>query len=85
MFITKGHFLSPYVRVLKDGEILGMLYSVDTDLMVAIRIVGFDEEDETPLLDLVKVDDIQFLTDGMPSHLKDLLPKEFKTISFVNE
>ena len=85
MFITKGHFLSPFVRVLKDNKVLGMLYSVDTDLMVAIRIVGFDEKDETPLLDLVKVDDIQFITDGMPSHVQDLLPPNFKIYSSEEE
>lgn len=75
MFITKGHFLSPFIRVLKNGQPLNMLHSIDTDLLVAIRVVGFDGDEETPLLDLVKVDEVQFVTDKMPSQLQDMLPE----------
>lgn len=75
MFITKGHFLSPFVRVMKNGKQISMLQSVDTDLMVAIRVAGYDEDNETPLLDLVKVDEVQYITSRMPSQLQDLLPE----------
>lgn len=81
MFITKGHFLSPFVRVIKNGNPLGMLYSVDTDLLVAIRIVGFDEDTEAPLFDLVEVDEVQFIVDEMPENLRELLPLDFKAVS----
>jgi hypothetical protein len=79
MFITKGHFLSPYAKVYKDGEILGMLHSVDTDLLVAIRIVGFEQNEQnegSAILDLVKIDKVAFSTQGMPSQIKELLPKD---------
>ena len=76
MFITKGHFLSPYTRVVKNDEVLSFIHSIDTDLSVCIRIVGFDEADQTPLLDLIKVDLVYFVTEGMPSQLLDLIPED---------
>lgn len=78
MFITKGHFLSPYTRVMKNGKSISLIQSVDTDLMVCIRIVGFDEVDETPILDLIKIDKVAFITEGMPGHLLDLLPDDIE-------
>lgn len=78
MFITKGHFLSPFTVVIKDNKEVGMLHSVDTDMLVAIRIVGFDENDKTPLIDLVKVDKVFFKTENMPSHLSDLIPNNLR-------
>lgn len=80
MFITKGHFLSPYARAYKNEKLLKSLHSLDTDLMVAIRIVGFDEQENTPILDLVKVDKIVFAINNMPSQLEDLLPNNFERI-----
>ena len=85
MFITKGHFLSPFVRVIRGGKPMDMLHSVDTDMLVAIRVVGFDKDNETPILDLVKVDEIQYLTARMPSHLQDLLPKDCKIIEELED
>lgn len=79
MFITKGHFLSPFTIVYKDEQPVGMLHSVDTDLCVAIRIVGFEEDEDgqkNPVLDLVKIDKVMFSTIGMSSQIKDLLPKD---------
>lgn len=81
MFITTGHFLSPFTMVLRKEKVLGLVHSVDTDLMVAIRIVGFNSEEETPILDLVSVDYVCFITTGMPGHLEDLLPDGIDTYS----
>lgn len=81
MFITKGHFLSPFIRAYKKEKQLTMLHSIDTDLMAAIRIVGFDQDEQTPVLDLVKIDKVHFVTDQMPSHIQDLIPDGFELVS----
>lgn len=73
MYICQGHFLAPHVIVVKDGLPLGRLVAVDTDLMVAERLVGFDSETGEPLTDLVKVEQVVFKSD-IPPGLKDLLP-----------
>ncbi len=81
MFITRGHFLSPYCLVYKDGKTVTNLQSVDTDLMVAIRVVGFDPEDKSAMLDLVKIDEIKFNIFSMSSMVQDLLPKDAIKVS----
>lgn len=77
MFITKDHFISPFARVIKNKKIQSMLQAVDTDLMVATRVVGMDNDGQ-PIIDLVKVDKVCFITEGMPSHLQDLIPANFE-------
>ncbi len=76
MYISEGHFLSPYIIVLKDGEPVGRLLSVDTELKIANRLVGFDQVSGAPITDFVKIDQVKFLTDQMPETLKDLLPAD---------
>ncbi len=75
MYITAGHFLAPYIIVLKDGEPIGRVIAVDTELLVAQRLVGFDSETGAELTDLVKVDQVKFLTEQIPAGLKDLVPQ----------
>lgn len=81
MFITKGHFLSPFVQVIKNGKPLKLIHSIDTEMLVAIRVVGFESETEAPILDLVKVDEVQFVSDRMPSQLQELLPEGCTIVS----
>lgn len=73
MYICQGHFLADYILVIKDEKPLGRIISVDTDLLVAERLVGFDPETGGPLTDLIKVDLVVFRSD-IPAGLKDLLP-----------
>lgn len=80
MYITEGHFLSPFIVVLKDGEQVRMLKSVDTDLKIGIRVVGFDPEDGSMLTDLIKVDEIIFVKDRIPDNLQELIPAGFRVM-----
>ena len=76
MFITTGHFLSPYTKAYDEGgNIIGRLQAVDTDLMVGMRLVGFDPETGEANLDLVKVSKIVF--SDIPEPLGDMLPEGF--------
>ena len=85
MYITEGHFLSPFIVVLKDGEPVGRLISVDTDLKAGIRIVGFDPEDGSPLTDLVAVDEVIFITEDMSDDLQNLIPEGFRKIESIKQ
>jgi hypothetical protein len=85
MYITEGHFLSPFIVVLKDGKPVGMLKSVDTDLKVGIRVVGFDPEDGLMLTELIKIDEVVFITNRMPNNLRELIPAGFKVVDSIEE
>lgn len=84
MYISQGHFLTPFIVVLKDGKPVGRLIAVDTDLKVGIRLVGFDPEEGLPITDLVEVDEITFVSD-MPEDLRDLIPEGFRIVDPVKE
>jgi len=83
MFICQGHFLADYLIILKDGKPVGRVISVDTDLMVVERLVGFDPEDGNPLTDLIKIDQVLFKS-NMPEILKDLLPTDAVFVEVKN-
>jgi hypothetical protein len=76
-----GHFLERYVVVVKNGKPIERLLAVDTDLLVAQRVVGFNQSNGELLTDLTKVDEVLFHTDEMPEELKDLLPDNFKSMT----
>ena len=84
MYICQGHFLAPHIIVIKDNVPVARIMSVDTDLMVAERLVGFDPEDGQPLVDLIKIDQVIFKSD-MPPGLKDLLPIGTVLVEFKSE
>lgn len=84
MYICQGHFLAPHVIVIKDGQPLGRLVSVDTELMVAQRLVGFDAESGEAFTDLVKVDQVVFNAE-IPVGLKDLLPQGTVLVNLKKE
>ena len=73
MYICEGHFLASYVIVIKDGNPMGKLVAIDTDLLVAQRLVGFDTETGERFTDLVKVDQVVY-SSAIPEDMKDLLP-----------
>lgn len=79
MYICQGHFLADHIVIMKDDRPVGRIMSVDTDLLVAERLVGFDPEDGQPLVDLIKIDQVLFKS-TIPNGLKDLLPLD---VSFV--
>jgi len=66
--------------VLKDDMPIGNLLAIDTDLMVAERLMGYDPQTGHPISDLVKVDKIMFVEKGMAEGLADLIPDEFEII-----
>lgn len=78
MWICENHFLSPFVVVKVNGEELNRVMGVDTELMVAMRLVGYEPENMRPIVDLIKVDGVEFRLDEMPEGIKDLLPNEYK-------
>jgi hypothetical protein len=80
MYITQGHFLSPFTVVIKDDKPINRLMAIDTDLMVVTRLVGYDPDDGLPIIDLVTVDKVLFVTEGMPQNLLDIIPLEFERI-----
>jgi hypothetical protein len=80
MYIAQGHFLSPFVVVLKDGRPIDRLMSIDTDLMVGTRLVGYDSNDGLPIIDLVVVDKVAFVIKDMPEDLLDIIPLEFERL-----
>lgn len=84
MYICQGHFLAPYVIVIKDDQPLGRLVSIDTELMVAQRLVGYQQDTGESITDLVKVDKVFFST-TIPANLKDLLPKGATLVTLKNE
>ena len=65
MNITPYHFFSKHTIVMKDGKPLGMVQSVDTDLMVAAILSGYDFDNKQDLLELVRVDEICFSKEGL--------------------
>lgn len=77
MYICEGHFLADFILILKDGKPVGNLMAVDTDLLVAKRLVGFDPETGEPISDLIKVDQVMF-AESMPNNLKNLIPIGFE-------
>jgi len=74
MYICRGHFLSPYVVALVDGKPVERLIAIDSDLMVAQRLVGFNPEDGSEVTDLVKIDEIMVSSD-LPDAIVNLLPE----------
>lgn len=83
MYIQNGHFLSPYLLVLRDGKSCSRLVSVDTDLMIGVRLVGFDPETGEQLTDLVKIDKVMFV--NLPEGLRDLIPDGFEIVKTSEE
>ena len=84
MYICNGHFLAPNMVVIKDNKPCERLMAVDTDLLVAVRLVGYDPEDGSDLIDLVKVDNIFFIKKNMPPGLIDLIPEGFEVVDPKN-
>lgn len=84
MFFSENHFLLPHIHVVVDGKICKRLTGVDTRLMVATRLVGFDPQFGRPIIDLVKVDKVFVDLGTMPEGLKDLLPDWFYHSQEVN-
>lgn len=80
MYICSGHFLAGHIAVLKDKNPLQSLRAIDTDLMVAQRVVGYDPKTGEELTDLVKVDEVIFIDNNLPKELKDLIPNGFKIV-----
>lgn len=73
MYITMDHFLSPFIAIIKDNELVERILAVDTELLVAVRLSGFDNESGQPQTDLIKIDEVIFLKDKIPENLKYLL------------
>ncbi len=80
MYITEGHFLSPFIVILRDGKKIGRILSLDTDLKVGIRLTGFDPDDGSPITDLVAFDEVIFVTEDMPEELKSIIPAGYKIV-----
>lgn len=80
MYIPTGHFLSDYVVCISSNKFLAKITSVDTDLMVATRITGFDQNKGEPIIDLIKIDYVFFDLKDMTGVAKEILPEESDTI-----
>ena len=80
MYICRGHFLAPYAVAIVDGKPLNRMIAVDSDLMVAQRLVGYNSDTGEEITDLVRIDNFFFISNGMPEGLKDLIPEGFEII-----
>lgn len=78
MYIFNGHFLSPYAKIFKNGEVVGRIIGVDTELMVAQRLIGYDPNTGAEICDLIKVDEVKIDTELLPDYLKEMIPEELR-------
>lgn len=75
MFISENHFLLPFTMASADSKIIKRLMGVDTELMVGMRLVGYDSGTGRPVIDLLKIDGVYLDIGSMPEGLSDLLPE----------
>lgn len=83
MYVPEGHFLAPHIAATNEGELCQRLIAVDTDLMVGVRLTGYDHNTGDQIIDLIKVDKVFFV--NVPPGLKDLVPEGLEIIETTEE
>lgn len=86
MYICRGHFLAQYAVALgADGKAISHMIAVDTELMIAQRLTGFDPENGKEITDLVKVTKVFLVENDMPDSLIRLLPEGIELVTAIQK
>lgn len=89
MYICMGHFLETRVKIFKNGALCGKILSVDTDLMIAVQICGYNPTTGQPLTELIVIDQIDFDKNGLDPDVAEQIPdfiiREKNTKEFEEE